>query len=139
MFELIHRGEEALKVIRKVTIKQVITDETKVRFLHKLKQEQLQLKKECQQLLFEQKKLERARKLAQGSLTPNFTKQIEKRQNRIKTIDFQLEQMDILPIGTEIIEGETQAIIDINEGDQWDGVTKEIIIENGVVKEIRKG
>ncbi|HWO77931.1 MAG TPA: YlqD family protein [Bacillus sp. (in: firmicutes)] len=128
-----------MKIIRKISVKQVLTEESKKNISHKLQMEGAQLKKECEQLLFELKKAERSAKSQTNALRTSFQKEIERREAKLKTIEFQLEQLEIVPLGTEIKESEVEAVLEINEGDHWDEVVKEIIVENGIVKEIRKG
>lgn len=45
----------------------------------------------------------------------------------------------MLPLGSELKEREVEALVEVNVGDRWEEVTKTraIIIEDGVVKEIR--
>ena len=64
---------------------------------------------------------------------------MDTRLEKIKLLDFQLEQLHILPLGSELKEREVQALIDVQVGDQWENVIakRAIIIEDGIVKEIR--
>ncbi|HZH63097.1 MAG TPA: YlqD family protein, partial [Metabacillus sp.] len=68
-----------------------------------------------------------------------FLKEIEKRREKIKLVEFQLEQVHTLPIGSEIKEKEVDAIVDISVGDNWDELMKEktIVIKDGIVDQIR--
>lgn len=70
----------------------------------------------------------------------HFEKEIESRQEKIKLVEFQIEQLLLLPIGTELKEKEMHAIVDVREGDDWSAVTKEksIIIKDGIIHEIRE-
>ncbi|GAA0331643.1 YlqD family protein [Bacillus carboniphilus] len=128
-----------MRIIRKITVKQVLTEESKSSIQKKLHNEKDMLKKECEQLLFEQKKMEHSKKGRNSSLQTSFLQEIERREDQIESIRFQLEQLEILPLGTELRESEIEALIEVNEGDSWDRLVKEIVIENGIVKEIRKG
>ena len=58
---------------------------------------------------------------------------------KIKQIEFQLEQLHMLPIGSEIKEQEIQAIVSVNEGDCWSEITqhKTIVVKDDVIIEIR--
>ena len=100
----------------------------------------LQLQKECDQLRFELKKLEKTKKYQPSNLLKHFEKEVENRQEKVKLTDFQLEQLHILPIGSEIKEREVQALIELNEGDRWEEflTSKTIIIKDGIVAEIRE-
>lgn len=62
------------------------------------------------------------------------------RQEKIKLLDFQCEQLHMLPLGSELKETEVQALIDVNVGDRWDELVngKTIIIKDGIVAEIRE-
>ncbi|MET3698009.1 YlqD protein [Bacillus oleivorans] len=128
-----------MKIIKKIAVKQVLTEESKRVISHKLQFEGSQLRKECEQLLFEMKKAERSTKGKFNALRTSFLKEIERREAKLKSIEFQLEQLEIVPLGTEIKESEVEAILEIKEGDHWDKIAKEIIVENGIVKEIRRG
>ena len=69
----------------------------------------------------------------------SFDKEIQSRLQKIKQIEFQLEQLHMLPIGSEIKEQEIQAIVSVNEGDCWSEITqhKTIVIKDDVIIEIR--
>lgn len=64
---------------------------------------------------------------------------MDTRLEKIKLLDFQLEQLHILPLGSELKEREVQALIDVQVGDKWENVISQraIIIEDGIIKEIR--
>lgn len=129
-----------MKILQTVKVKQVLTDKSKQVLLERFKKNKQQLQKECDQLLFEMKKLEKSRKYPAGSLKKQFDKEIALRKEKIKVIDFQLDQLEILPIGSEILDQELQAITEINVGDQWDEVRggKTIIVKDGIITEIRE-
>jgi len=57
----------------------------------------------------------------------------------MKLMEFKLQQIDMLPLGSELKEREVNAVIEVKEGDNWDQLLNEktIVIEDGVVKEIR--
>ncbi len=98
-----------------------------------------QLKKECEQLQFELKKLEKQKRFQPNNIRMHFEKEIQKREEKAKLLDFQIEQLHILPLGSELKEKEVNAIIDIEVGDRWEAVQKEktIIIKDGIIDEIR--
>jgi len=129
-----------LKILQTVTVKQILTETSKNDLLQKYHQKKLQLQKECEQLRFESKKLEKAKKFSGTSLKIHFDKEISSRQEKIKLVDFQIEQLNILPIGTELKEKEVQAILDVQVGDDWNSITQEkiIIIKDGIISEIRE-
>lgn len=50
-----------------------------------------------------------------------------------------MEQLEILPLGSEIREREMEAILEISVGDRWDEsfFDKTIVVTDGIVTEIR--
>lgn len=128
-----------MKILQTVVVKQVLTDKSKQVLLEKYEANKLQLYKESEQLRFELKKLEKTKKFQQTQLTKHFDKEIQMRQEKIKLLDFQIEQLDLLPLGSELKESEVQSLVDIKEGDNWNELTakRTIIIKDGIVDEIR--
>ena len=59
-------------------------------------------KKNSEQLQFELKKLEKTRKFQQEELKCHFEKEIQSRLEKVKQIEFQIEQLHMLPLGSEI-------------------------------------
>lgn len=129
-----------MKLLQTVVIKQVLTEESKAELFEKYHSKKLQLQKECDQLRFELKKLEKTKKFQTTGLIKHFDKEIQSRKEKIKLADFQIEQLHNLPLGSELKEREVQAVVDVKVGDNWDefltGST--IIIKDGVVAEIRE-
>lgn len=129
-----------MKILQKVNVKQVLTEQSKDQLLKKYERNKQQLEKECDQLFFEMKKLERNRKYPSGGLKTQFDKEIDLRKERIKMIEFQIEQVEILPLGSELQDQEVSAMIDINVGDHWEEKVsgRTIVIKDGIVTEIRE-
>lgn len=129
-----------MKILHNVSVKKILTETTKETMVKQLFEEKFQLHKECEQLLFEQKKLERMKKYSSAQLQAQFDKQIATRKEKIKIIDFQLEQIELLPIGAELDDQDVQVMTEIHIGDNWEKkvANKVIILEDGIVKEIRE-
>ena len=129
-----------MKVLQTIVVKQVLTEDSKERIRQKYHSKKLQLQKECDQLKFELKKLEKAKKLPPETLKKHFEQEIQIHKEKIKLVDFQLEQLHILPLGSEIKETELQGIVEINVGDKWDEYLpgKTILVKDGIVAEIRE-
>lgn len=129
-----------MKIIKNIIVKQILTEKSKQRLKEKFENQLMQLQKEIAQLRFEKKKYEKTNKarLSTGHLS-QFDKEVKNRNENIQLIQFQLQQLEMVPLGTEMKETEVQGIVEISEGDHWDELTKErmIIIEDGIVKEIR--
>src|SRR3954471_20898257 len=114
-----------MKLLQSVVVKQVLTEKSKGELQEKYHTNILQLQKECDQLHFEMKKLEKSKKFHQSNLTKQFEKEIHVRIEKIKLIEFQLEQLHILPLESELKEKEVQALVDIQIGDRWSKLTRE--------------
>ncbi len=128
-----------MKVIHTITVKQVLTEKSKDLLMRRYENQKFHLKKESDQLQFEMKKIERGKKYPSTKLNQHFERELNERAEKIKLLDFQMEQLDILPIGSELKEKEVQGMMDIQVGDNWEEETlsKAIVIEDGIVKEIR--
>jgi hypothetical protein len=128
-----------MKLLQSVVVKQVLTEKSKGELQDKYHTNKLQLQKECDQLRFELKKLEKEKKFQQHSLKRQFEQEIQRRQEKIKLIDFQLEQLHMLPLGSELKEKEVQAVVDVEVGASWSDISKgrTIVIKDDIVQEIR--
>ncbi len=128
-----------VKVLQNVIVKQILTEKSKLELLDQFNSKKAVLKKECDQLRFELKKLEKTKKFQPVSLKTHFEKEIDVRKEKIKLLDFQIQQLDILPYGSELKEREVQAIVDVEIGQNWEEIvqTKTIIVKDGVVDEFK--
>ncbi|WP_102028193.1 YlqD family protein [Salirhabdus sp. Marseille-P4669] len=125
-----------MKVIRKTQVKQVITQDSKDNLKSKFQTQLSQLDNECNQLQFEKRKLLTKKNLSSSDVHKRFQQEIDRRQNKMKWIEYQLEQLDILPIGSEITESEIDEMIDVQIGDNWKKIMDEnrsVIIKDGIV------
>lgn len=125
-----------MEIIQTVIVKQILTKSSKQKLMDYFTNERTQLLKECEQLQFEQKKQDLKRK---GSFLNNdsFMKEIKLREEKIKLLEFRMEQLHILPLGSEIKQTEVQAITQVEVGDQWDSHQKTILVKDGLVIEIK--
>src|SRR5699024_4904036 len=127
-----------MKIISKVFVKQIVTEKSKEKLFTIFQDSKMRLEQECQQLLFEQLKLQSKKGDTKIEFENRFKKEIEKRKDKINEIGFKLEQLEVLEIGSEIIEKEVDALVEVGVGMQWDKIMsdKAIIIEDDVVKRI---
>lgn len=134
------RGWKAVKLIQTVVVKQVLTKASKSKLLADYETKKFQLQKESDQLKFEMRKQEKMKKFPLEMLKKQFEKEIAIRQEKIKLLDFHMEQLHILPIGSELKESDHQALVEVNEGDKWDDFLfeKTIVVKDGIVVEIRE-
>jgi predicted transcriptional regulator len=128
-----------MQLIQTVVVKQILTEKSKQQLFEQYNAKMLQLQKECDQLQFEMKRLEKTKTFSQEALKKQFEKEIQMRQEKAKLLEFQIEQLHILPIGSEIKEKEVQSLVEINVGDVWDERMGQptIIIKDGIIEEIR--
>lgn len=127
-----------MKIIKKIKIKKVITPQTKNELKEEFEFKIFQLEQECEQLRFEKKKMVQQNPAKKADIVAKFEKEMNSRKDHMKWYQYKLQQLDVLPIGSEINEGEVDAILEITEGMDWEEITKErtILLENGIVKKI---
>jgi len=130
--------ETSLKIVSKVLVKRVITESSKQDLKASFESEKMQLEQECQQLLFEQRKLKNKLHGKQAEVNKRFSEEILLKEENIRLINFKLEQLDIIDIGSELVEKEVEALVEVSEGMHWDSVDKPraIIVEDGYVVRI---
>ncbi|WP_019242333.1 MULTISPECIES: YlqD family protein [Bacillus] len=128
-----------MRILQTINVKQVLTVTSKNQLLEKYVNQKNQMQKEIDQLKFELKKFEKTKKNQPISLKAHFEKEITNRSEKIKLIDYKIEQLNILPIGSELKEREIQAFVDVEVGSNWEELTKTktIIVTDGIVTEIR--
>jgi hypothetical protein len=128
-----------VKIIQKIPVKQILTENSKNELRNNFYKHKQQLEQECQQLLFEQKKLQSKKGVSKVDIENRFKPEITKRTDKIKWITFQLEQLEILPIGSEITEDEVESLVEVKEGLDWNELNsnKAIIIKDGIVIQIK--
>lgn len=121
-----------MKIIKKVLIKQIITEKSKQKLLHNFETQKMQLEQECQQLQFEQRKLQNKPSLSKQEIETRFQQEIKKRRDKMMLIDFKVEQLDVVEIGSEVIESTVESLVEVSEGMHWTKVMDEqaIIIKD---------
>jgi len=127
-----------MKILKTIYVKQVITENSKQKLYDKFIADKERLDRESQQLLFEQRKLKHKFSASDQEIKERFDDEIERRNKQLELLDFQLEQLDILEIGSEIVEKEVNGLVDVTIGDNWKEITKEqsIIVKDDVVVKI---
>lgn len=127
-----------MKILKTIQVKQILTEASKAKLRHKFETEQRQIEIECQQLQFEQKKVKNQHHHATHQVSQQFQKEMNKREEKLQLIEFKLNQLEKLPIGSEIVEGEVHSIQEVEVGDNWTDMLKEqaIIIKDDTVVEI---
>ena len=129
-----------MQVIKRAIVKEVLTKASKEKRLDRLQKEKRRCLHECDQLDFEKRKAIKFHANKNNSkIIKRFEQEIARRKEKAHSLDFQIEQLQRLPIGTEIVETEIDTVQNINVGDDWQQVTAPavIVIKDGIVVDIR--
>lgn len=128
-----------MRILQTVNVNQVLTENSKNQLINQYAEQSAQLQKEIEQLKFEMKKLAKTKKIQPVSLQTHFERELNNRAEKLKLLAFKLEQLERLPIGSELKEREVQSIVDVEVGDDWKELTKvkTIVVKDGKVTEIR--
>lgn len=133
-----------ISIRQPVTIKIILTEETKQAWLAELRRLVNSTIAELEELEFRSKQwLRDAEKQGEGAvqateerIEQEKNQRIEQREQLIQQLT-QIQQMDI---GTEVSNGTVETSVDVKVGDSWDSIAQgsEIVIKDGVVIEIRQ-
>ena len=128
-----------MRILQTVNVNQVLTESSKNQMIDQYNSQSVQMQKEIEQLKFEMKKLAKSKKIQPVSLQTHFERELNNRLEKLKLLAFKLQQLEKLPIGSELKEREVQAIVDVEIGDDWKELSraKTIVITDGKVTEIR--
>lgn len=134
-----------MKIIVPVSVKMVITDKSKEKIVNEFALSIQQLQLELEQLQFQHKKLlyeaqkrgAEAVKIVQEKIASEKLKRVEK----IDKLFIQLEQVNKLKNGNEILHSTLETEVEVNIGDNFDELNhpKEIVVKDGYIVDIRRG
>lgn len=124
-----------MQIIKKVLIKQIVTEKSKEKLRIGFQQTIMRLEQECQQLLFEKRKIQNKAGLSKQEVAARFQQEIKKRKEKIQLVEFKMEQLDMLEIGSEIIEKEVEALVEVSVGSHWKEIMEQpaIVIKDDIV------
>ncbi|HLQ95321.1 MAG TPA: YlqD family protein [Pseudogracilibacillus sp.] len=125
-----------MQIQKKIYVKQVVTETSKFVLHEKFANQMNQLERECQQLLFEQRKLSSKMRNKQ-KVEQRFQSEINQRKDRMTIIQFKLDQLQELEIGQEIIEKEVDGIVNVEVGMDWKEMEEQtsiVIQDNRVIR-----
>lgn len=128
-----------MNILQRIQVKRVLTTEALEHIQESFDLKKKQLQMEIEQLKFQQKKQLQLSKQPEDKITAYFVNEIEKREEQLAIIVYEGDQLNILPLGSEIIEREVEALVPIKVGDQWSSIqtNKEIVIKDDIIIEIR--
>ncbi|WP_067729336.1 YlqD family protein [Oceanobacillus damuensis] len=129
-----------MNIIKKVLIKQIVTEKSKEKIYSNFHDHKLRLEQECQQLLFEKRKLQNKQGVSKQDIEQRFQQEINNRKEKIKLVDFKIDQLETLEIGSEIIESEVEALVEVEVGSNWDDLMEgqAIVIKDDIIIRIEK-
>lgn len=124
-----------MQIIKRVIVKQILTEQSKKKLRHSFERQIAQLELECQQLLFEKRKLMNKLTNSQQSIDHRFENEIKRRKEKKVLIEFKIEQLELLALDSEIIESEVDSLVDVEVGSSWHDISqkKSIIVKDGIV------
>ncbi|WP_347550372.1 YlqD family protein [Pseudalkalibacillus hwajinpoensis] len=127
-----------MKIIMKYEVKQILTDLSRASYLKKWQKERSSLKQECEHLQFEKKRLQKKRPSDQKWISEQFDKEIRSRSERVSYLEYKIDQLDLLPEGSELYDGEVESVQEIQVGDEWheSGEKGKIVVKDGIVQSI---
>src|SRR5699024_4769481 len=116
-------------------IKQVVTEKSKAKMHDNFNRHKRQLEQECQQLRFEQRKLQNKPGVAKQDVARRFQQEINQRKEKIELIDFKIEQLELLENSSKNVEREVDVIDYVRNGQRLYELIKEtsIVVNYGVV------
>ncbi|WP_347862892.1 YlqD family protein [Salimicrobium sp. PL1-032A] len=124
--------------MKKVPVKVILTENERNKQKQRLQDRRRQLETEKEQLHFEKKKLERKHGALSPEIEQRMSGEMKQREQKVEAVDYQLDQLDILPENYELTIEEVDSMVDIEEGMVWDTTkNREIVIEDGVIKRVR--
>jgi len=129
-----------MKIVKKTLVKQIVTEKSKEKIKVNFHNEKMRLEQECQQLLFEKRKLQNKSGISKQEVEHRFQTEIDKRKDEIKLIEFKEEQVKLLDIGSEIVEGEVETLVEVSVGTNWEDLMKKqaVVIKDNIVVRIDK-
>lgn len=129
-----------MRIVKKTLVKQIITEKSKEKIRANFQEQKMRLEQECQQLLFEKRKLQNKPGIPKQEVAHRFEEQINKRKEEIKLIEFKEEQLELLDIGSEIVEGEVESLVEVSVGENWEALMENeaIVIKDNIIVRIDK-
>ncbi|WP_181348813.1 YlqD family protein [Thalassobacillus sp. CUG 92003] len=124
-----------MQIVRRIPVKQVLTPDSRTKLQQKFQERNTRYENECRQLAFEQKKLERKPGVSREEVRKRFSRELSKRKDQMRWLDYQLKQLNELPDGSELETDEVEVIVEVVEGDLWQDVMDDqaIVVKDGIV------
>ncbi len=133
-----------LTIRQPVTVKMILTEETKQNWLAELRRLINGTIAELEELEFRSKQMLREAEKQGDAAVKATEEQIEmermQRVQRREQLIAQLSQIQQMDLNAEVPNGTVETTVDVQVGDSWDAVLLggEIVVKDGVVVEIRR-
>lgn len=133
----------SIRVMRTIGVKALVTENLKQDLDREMKAVIKALEEELQQIEFQARRVQIAGQLSpqqQQMLKQGLEMERQKRLDRRNQLRKQIEELQKLPVGSEIDQGTVQGPIEVEVGADWDALfAQEIVIKDGKVVSIRQG
>ena len=133
----------SMQILRPVTIKAKVTEGLKVRLAEEVRRAVAQLDDEMQKLDSEVKRMQLTASISpqqQMALRQAVEQEKAARNEKKAQLHEELNAINSLPLGAEVVQGTAQSLATVEVGDDFDAlVSMEIVVEDGKVIAIRKG
>jgi hypothetical protein len=133
----------SLQILRPVTVKAKVTEGLKVNLAKEIRAAIQMLDDEMQQLESQVKRAQLTATISpqqQMQLRQLVESEKAKRADKKDQLHEELQAIQALPMGSEIVQGQVQSLATVEVGDDYDAlVSMEIVVEDGKVIAIRKG
>ncbi|HWI60289.1 MAG TPA: YlqD family protein [Symbiobacteriaceae bacterium] len=133
----------SIQILRPVTIKAKVTEGLKARLATELKAALQMLDDEMQQLESQVKRAQLTATISaqqQMQLRQLVEQEKAKRADRKAQLQEEMQAIQALPIGSEVVQGTAQSLATVEVGDDYEAlVSMEVVVEDGKVIAIRKG
>ncbi|MET3288457.1 UNVERIFIED_CONTAM: hypothetical protein ABID98_001027 [Brevibacillus sp. OAP136] len=134
-----------ITIQRQIPVKLILTEQSRERLRHEYEAQIRQVQEELRQWEFYSKRLlheaQGKSQAARQQAEERIAREEKNRREKLERIQFQLEQSQQLPIGSELPYTTVQSSVQVQIGDNWNDIMTgtEIIVKNGIVHAIRQG
>ena len=132
-----------MQILRPVTIKAKVTEGLKVRLAADVRAAIARLDEEMQKLESEVKRMQLTAAISpqqQMQLRQAVEQEKAVRNDKKAQLQEELNAVNSLPLGAEVVQGTAQSLAAVSVGDDFDAlISMEIVVEDGKVIAIRKG
>ncbi len=125
-----------MKILQNIIVKQIITEKSKQDLFEQFSFQKQKILKECEQLRFERKRMQSKKNFSNFQFQ-KYENEISSKKELMEILEFKIEQLHTLPLGSEIKQKEVQAVIEVKIGDRLDALDQTIVVEEGIIVSIR--